>query len=100
MPYRIDYDPEALRDAAYYGVGVVKRVREACRKQLANEPTKETRNRFRAGPNDLGEYELRVQPYRVYYDVDEAGHRVVVQAVLYKPRETAYRRGQEVSTRE
>src|SRR5437763_17085476 len=68
--YRIEYDPAALRDAAHYGAGVVKRVRQACGVQLRHEPMRETTNRFRAQPNSFGEYELRVQPLRVYYDVD------------------------------
>ena len=98
MAYRIDYQPEAVRDAAFYGV--VSRLRKTCEVQLRHEPTRKTRNRFRAQPNPYGEYELRDQPYRIYFDVDEEGRRVVVMAVLYKPRETPYRRGEKVSTHE
>ena len=98
MAYRIVYDPEALRDADFYGN--VSRIRRACEAKLRHEPLKETRNRFEAAPNPFGRWELREQPYRIYYDVDEEQGRVVVLAVLYKPREMAYRRGKGVSTRE
>ena len=70
------------------------------REQLRHEATKKTRNRFPADPGAPGDWELRVQPFRVFYDVDEDAQTVSIRAVLYKPRETPYRRGQETSTRE
>jgi mRNA-degrading endonuclease RelE of RelBE toxin-antitoxin system len=96
--YRIEYDTEAVGDLRDLAAPARARVVDAIEMQLPHEPTVETRNRFRAEPNSLGDYELRVQPYRVYFDVDDESRRVVVQAVLYKPRETAYRRGKEIDT--
>ncbi len=37
--------------------------------QLSHEPTRETRNRKRLRPNALSEWELRVDVFRVFYDV-------------------------------
>ena len=42
---------------------------------------------------------LPAQP-GIYFNVDEAAQTVRIVAVLYKPRETAYRRGRKVETRE
>jgi hypothetical protein len=60
-------------------------------RQLAHQPTQETRNkkivRGLNPPWDHVEpvWELRVDEYRVFYDVDEIGRRVVVRAVRRKP---------------
>jgi mRNA-degrading endonuclease RelE of RelBE toxin-antitoxin system len=102
VPYRVEYDPDAAGDLDYYRgrVAGVQRVEDAAREQLRHEPMKKTRNRFAAAPGAPGEWELRVQPFRVYYDVDEDEQVVAIRAVLYKPREKPYRRGRETSTRE
>jgi hypothetical protein len=52
-------------------------LRQECKARLRHEPTKETRSLFRAEPNSLGAYALRLQPYRAYSSVDEARQRVV-----------------------
>ena len=102
MAYRVAYDPDAADDLDYYRrrVAGVGRVEDAVRDQLRHEPMKRTRNRFPAGPGAPGTWELRVQPFRVFYDVDEGDEVVAIRAVLHKPRETPYRRGKETSSRE
>jgi len=48
-------------------------------------------------PNSLNvAFELRVPPWRVLYNVDEAQGNVYVKAVGYKPRERLMIEGQEV----
>jgi hypothetical protein len=48
-------------------------------------------------PNALGvTFELRVQPWRVLYNVDEQGSTVHIDAVGYKPRERLLIEGVEV----
>ena len=51
-----------------------------------HEPTTETRNRKRLGENELSDWELRVQQFRVFYDVDidEQKKQVKVKAVGWK----------------
>jgi mRNA-degrading endonuclease RelE of RelBE toxin-antitoxin system len=54
--------------------------------QLIQDPTTETRNRKRLGENELSHWELRVQDFRVFYDVlvqDERGV-VKIKAVGHK----------------
>jgi hypothetical protein len=41
-------------------------------------------------------YELRVQPWRVFYNVDESAQEVQIEAVGYKVREKLLIEGQEV----
>lgn len=47
-------------------------------------------------PGLPGGWELRVPPYRVYYDVDGAASEVRVQAVGHKPREKVRILGEEM----
>lgn len=59
--------------------------------QLRHQPTQETRNKKMLPglrpPWDavLPVWELRVGEYRVFYDVDDLGHRVIVRAIRRKP---------------
>jgi mRNA-degrading endonuclease RelE of RelBE toxin-antitoxin system len=67
------------------------RVLRAIRERLTHEPEKEDTNRKRLRDDSLGaSWELRVQPYRVYYDVDEATQTVWVVKLARKNRETAH----------
>jgi mRNA-degrading endonuclease RelE of RelBE toxin-antitoxin system len=60
-------------------------------RQLSHEPARETRNkkplRGLTPPweHETPVWELRVNEYRVFYDVDEAAAQVVVRAVRRKP---------------
>lgn len=48
-------------------------------------------------PNALSvSYELRVQPWRVFYNIDEAVQEIRIEAVGYKVREKLLIEGQEV----
>ena len=68
------------------------RIQDAIRTRLTHEPTREDTNRKpmhgSAAAYDAG-WELRVQPYRIYYDVEEAVRRVRVVGIAHKPREVA-----------
>lgn len=75
-------------------------MRRAIDTHLPHEPTRETRNHFRAEPNGLGEWDLREPPFRVFYDVYEDEQLVYVKAVVFKDRERTYRRGRRMDTHE
>jgi len=52
-----------------------------------HEPKVETRNRKPMRPNPVAPWELRIDPLRVYYDVqEEPEHLVMVRAVGVKER--------------
>jgi mRNA-degrading endonuclease RelE of RelBE toxin-antitoxin system len=67
------------------------RILDKIEEQLPHTPTKETRNKkILAGLKPPWEHvepvwELRIGKHRVFYDVDEAGQRVVIRPVREKP---------------
>ncbi|MHB1559875.1 MAG: type II toxin-antitoxin system RelE family toxin [Isosphaeraceae bacterium] len=67
----IQLTPEALDDLGSMPTFDARRVVAAVESQLSHEPTQETRNRKRPRPNGLAEWELRVDVFRVFYDVDD-----------------------------
>ena len=55
--------------------------------QLVYEPTVETRNRKPMRPNPIAPWELRIDPMRVYYDVESEPEQVAkIRAVGIKAR--------------
>ena len=71
-------------------------VLDAVDRQLAHQPTLETKNRRLMRPNPLATWELRVGNLRVYYDVQDSPEAVVfVRAVGFKLRRRV-RFGKEV----
>lgn len=70
---------------------------DAVERQLANEPSKETRNRKPLKPNPVAPWELRVGALRVFYEVSEGPPAVVrILAVGVKARETLQIGGEEI----
>ena len=59
---------------------------DAIEEQLRREPMTETRQRKRLGANTMSDWELRVQQYRVFYDVliEEEPQVVKIKAVGQK----------------
>ena len=66
--------------------------------QLSHEPLAETRNRKRLTEDSLSDWELRIQDFRVFYDVaTEDDHEVVkIKAVGHKVHNTLFVGGTEV----
>jgi len=62
--------------------------------QLTYEPTVETRNRKHLKPNPLAEWELRIDKFRVFYDVLENEGEIVVRIV--KVAAIGYKRGKRL----
>lgn len=87
MPYRIEYSPEA--ESHLRGLTARQRslVLDAVEEQLAHEPTVETKKRKPMRPNPVAPWELRINPLRVYYDVEVEPEQVVrIRAVGIKER--------------
>jgi mRNA-degrading endonuclease RelE of RelBE toxin-antitoxin system len=86
MDFEIAFTRTAAEHMRSYRKYEQKIILDAIDEQLAHEPTTETRNRKRLGENDLSDWELRVQDFRVFYDVlieDERGV-VKIKAVGHK----------------
>lgn len=95
MRFDIVFTPEALEDLRLLKKGERTRIIEALEEQLAHEPNNETRNRKRLRPNQTAEWELRVDRFRVFYDIEESAHLVKVEAVGYKRGSRLFVHGEE-----
>lgn len=79
--YQIDLTPEAAEDLESMRKFDARRVVAAIESQLRHEPALETRNRKRLRPNTLAEWELRVDVFRVFYDVRDEAVRIIAVGV-------------------
>lgn len=75
--FRIEFTPEAADDLGSMRTFDARRVVAAMESRLTHEPTRETRNRKRLRPNQLAEWELRVDTFRAFYDVTDEAVNVV-----------------------
>ena len=79
--YLIEFTEEAADDVAGLRRFDQVRVMGAIETQLSHEPAKQTRNRKRLRPNRLAEWALRVDNFRVFYDVGLSEQIVRIVAV-------------------
>ncbi|MDW8325414.1 MAG: type II toxin-antitoxin system RelE/ParE family toxin [Anaerolineales bacterium] len=93
--YEIEYTPEARDDLKVFRKFEQKYILDEIDAQLQHEPNIETRNRKKLRPNQLAEWELRIDRFRIFYDVQEAVKIVKVEAIGYKRGNTLFIRGQE-----
>lgn len=77
----ITFTPEAVDDLASLRTYDRRRVVAEIEAQLAHEPTRETRNRKRLRPDELAEWELRVESFRIFYDVIAVDEVVKIVAI-------------------
>src|SRR5438093_13244356 len=91
MAFRIE-----LVDAAKADLRRLRRVDRAkvldrIERHLTHQPTVQSRSRIKhLRPGTYPPYRLRVEHIRVYYDVDEARHLVVVLGIVPKSKSAAW----------
>lgn len=95
MRFDIVFTPEALEDLRLFKRGERTTIIAAIEEQLSHEPNNETRNRKRLRPNQTAEWELRVDRFRVFYDIDEGDHLVKIEAVGHKRGSRLFIHGEE-----
>ena len=93
--YEIEYTPEARDDLKSFRKFEQKSILDEIDAQLQYEPNVETRNRKRLRPNEVAEWELRIDRFRVFYDVHDAMKIVKIEAIGYKRGNKLLVRGQE-----
>jgi mRNA-degrading endonuclease RelE of RelBE toxin-antitoxin system len=87
----ISYAESVAADLAAIRAFERRKLLDQIDRQLSHEPARETRNkkvlRRLTPPWEHAKpvWELRVNEYRVFYDVDEAAGQVIVRAVHRKP---------------
>ena len=95
MRFDIVFTPEALEDLRLFRKGERTRIIEAMEEQLSHEPNHETRNRKRLRPNQTAEWTLRVDRFRVFYDIEEAARLVKIEAIGLKRGSRLFIHGEE-----
>ena len=89
--FTISYAESVAKDLASVRAFELRQLLDQIDRQLSHEPARETGNRkILRGLTPPWEHvvpvwELRVNQYRVFYDVDDAAGRVIVRAVRRKP---------------
>ncbi|HTU90267.1 MAG TPA: type II toxin-antitoxin system RelE/ParE family toxin [Gemmataceae bacterium] len=89
--YEMEYTEGVAEDLKGLRANDRKRILDKIDEQLTHNPTEETRNKkILVGLKPPWEHEepvreLRVSKYRIFYDVDEEGQRVIVRAIREKP---------------
>ena len=95
MLFDIGFTPEALEDLRLFRKGDRRRIVEAVEAQLSHEPGRETRNRKRLRPNRMAEWELRIDRFRVFYDIEDSARLVKIEAVGHKRGNRLFIHGEE-----
>ncbi len=93
--FAIKFTPEAVEDLRSYTKRDRKRIMDEIVSCLKHEPSRVTRNNKRLRPNRLAEWELRVDRFRVFYDIDEEKEMVKIEAIGYKRGNRLYLRSEE-----
>ncbi|MDZ7361793.1 MAG: type II toxin-antitoxin system RelE/ParE family toxin [candidate division KSB1 bacterium] len=96
MKFRIDVAQSAFDDLLWFKKYERVLILDAMDEQLLNEPAVETRHRKSLRENILSRWELRVDKYRVFYNVNETDGVVEVTAVGHKEHGKLFIRGKEV----
>jgi mRNA-degrading endonuclease RelE of RelBE toxin-antitoxin system len=82
--FTVVFTPEAVEDMRQFRTYERRQIIGEIEQQLRYQPHQETRNRKRLRPNTLAEWELRIDTFRVFYDLDEESQQVKIEAVGYK----------------
>jgi mRNA-degrading endonuclease RelE of RelBE toxin-antitoxin system len=94
--YQIELTEEAKIDLSSYNAYEEKTIADAVRAQLTNQPTVATRNRKQLRDNPIAQWELRVDKFRVFYEVHEESEMVTIVAVGHKEHASLFIRGVRV----
>jgi mRNA-degrading endonuclease RelE of RelBE toxin-antitoxin system len=93
--FAIELTSEAEADLTWFKKHERNIILDGIEENLRYEPTGITRNRKRLRPNQTAEWELRVDKYRIFYDVADVVRIVSIEAVGLKIGNKLYFRGKE-----
>ena len=99
MKFDIRFTQTAADQVRTYRKFEQTQIFDAIEEQLRHhDPATETRSRKRLSENELADWELRVQDFRVFYDVveEEADRSVKIKAVGHKQHNKLFVGGTEV----
>ena len=81
MAFKILFTDEARKHLRTFPTREQKIIVSQIKTQLLNEPLAETRRRKRMRPNPLAPWELRIDTFRVFYDVESDTQEVIIIAI-------------------
>ena len=93
--FKIELSDSALEDLESLKKNEQVLIFDSLEKSLAHEPLNETRQRKPLRPNPLAQWELRIDRFRVFYDVDTDSQVVLIKAVGWKDHNILFIRGKE-----
>ncbi len=93
--FAIDFSEDALEEVRSLRKRDSAIVLDEIEEQLTYQPNMETRNRKPLRAHPLGEWELRVDKFRAFYDIDTENETVLVKAVGVKIGNRLFIRGKE-----
>jgi len=97
VAYTIEYSPATDGHLRVLTARQRMLVFDTVDRQLAYQPTIETRNRKPMRPNPIAPWELRIGKLRVYYDVEDVPEPIVfIRAVGIKYRNRVVIGGEEI----
>ena len=76
--FAIDFSEDALKEVRDLRKRDSTMILDEIEEQLTYQPNVETRNRKPLRAHPLGEWELRVDKFRVFYDIDTENETVLV----------------------
>ena len=99
MAFRIEFTHTAADHVRAFRKYDQRILLDGIEEQLRHQPTVETRNRKKLTANELSDWELRVDRFRVFYDVAEDAEASVVKikAIGYKEQNKLYVDDKEVT---
>jgi len=94
--FNIDVTDSASDDLEWFRKHEQTTIADQIELQLTHQPNVEARNRKRLRPNQVAEWELRIDNFRVFYNVDENARVVEVKAIMLKVGSKLVARGKEI----
>jgi mRNA-degrading endonuclease RelE of RelBE toxin-antitoxin system len=94
--YEIELSGNAVKDLEYFKKFERNVIVTGVEQNLIYEPSIETKNRKPLRPNDLANWELRIDMYRVFYNIVEEEQKVEIVAVGWKKHNKLFIRGKEM----
>jgi mRNA-degrading endonuclease RelE of RelBE toxin-antitoxin system len=90
MPYAVQFTPDAADQLRALRAADAAKIANQCQRILSVNPTLQSKARIKRLVGEVfPPYRLRVDDYRVFYDVDEAAQIVTIYAVVSKAQASA-----------
>jgi addiction module RelE/StbE family toxin len=93
--FELEFTESAIDDLRYLKKAEQNLILDNVEEQLPQEPLTVTKNRKPLRPNDISTWELRIDKYRVFYDVNIEDNLVIIKAVGWKEHNQLFIRGEE-----